>query len=1208
MPFRKAKDPIPPQPAADLSLTEPQQDFLPEPFPIVGVGASAGGLEAFTQLLAHLPIDTGMAFVLIQHLDPNRESLLTELLSRTTSMPVTEVRDGMAVASNQVYVIPPNTAMVLAQNTLRLVSRNAGQGRFLPVDTFLHSLAQGRGNQAIAVILSGTDGDGALGLTAIKVAGGITFAQAPETSQFEGMPHSAIATGCVDFVLPPEAIALELARISQHPYIANLALIQIDEGLPEDTLPQIFRLLRTAKGFDFAGYKPATLKRRIVRRMALHNIITLENYLQYLQITPTEVEALCQDCLINVTGFFRDPEIFEVLKDKIFPKIVQDKSAEVPIRIWVAGCSTGEEVYSIAICLLEYLENRRLTLPIQIFATDISEDMIGQARKGFYKQSLMNNIAPERLRQFFVKVRGGYQISKAVRDLCVFAKQNLNSDPPFSQLDLISCRNVLIYLGAALQKRLIPIFNYALNPSGFLLLGAAETVGEFSTLFHQVDRKYKIYSRKTTSARLKFDFRTRSPFLQPVTPILLPPEDDQTDLDLHKEADRVILSRYGPVGVIIDDELNILQFRGQTGTYLEPASGKASFNLLKMVREGLILELRNAIYAAKKTHEIVRKTGLQLKNHPQLVTVEVIPLKPPTMNHNNFLVLFEDETPALPEVSAQGTSRSLSKTKKVEIEQENLRLKQELAVTQDYLQSIIEEQNSVNQSLQVANEEILSSNEELQSTNEELETTQEELQATNEELNTINDEFRSRNLELNQTNNDLQNLLGSINIPILMLDGDLRIRRFTPLAERLFNLIGTDLGRRFSDIQSNLALPNLGTLIETVIHTLTVTEQEVQDLSGHWYSLRIRPYRTTDNRIDGVVIGVIDIDELKRSAVQLETARDYAHAIIETVRQPLLVLDEGFRVLLANRFFYETFTLEPAQVEQQSIFEIEHGGWDILTLRSQLEALRIHNIEVERFEIDEIFDPKGPRILSLSARQIQQDNNQKNILLVIEDITAICHTDEQIQNSLREKDILLREIHHRVKNNLQIISSLLSLQTNRVNDPIAYGILQSSQDRVSAMALIHEALYQSSNLVDLDFGEYTKTLVENLVSCYGVENDRITAHISLQPNIVVTFDKAVLCGLIINELVSNALKHGLSDSQAGKVFVNIEISDKHQIAITVENNGLMLPEDFDLNNIQSMGLNLVLSLVKQLKGTLFMERSPTTSFKITFAPEHPLIN
>ena len=1207
MPSRKAKDPTTPNPAADLSLTEPQQDFPLEHFPIVGVGASAGGLEAFTQLLAHLPTDTGMAFVLIQHLDPTRESLLTELLNRTTSMPVTEVRDGIAIAPNQVYVIPPNTAMVLAQNTLRLVSRNAGQGRFLPVDTFLHSLAQGRGNQAIAVILSGTDGDGALGLTAIKVAGGITFAQAPETSQFEGMPHSAIATGCVDFVLPPEAIALELARISQHPYIANRPLPQTDEGLPEDILPQIFGLLRTAKGFDFAGYKPATLKRRTVRRMALHNIITLENYLQYLKITPTEVEALCQDFLINVTGFFRDPEIFDALKDKIFPNIVQGKSAEVPIRIWVAGCSTGEEVYSIAICLLEYLETLRLTVPIQIFATDISEDIIGQARKGFYKQSLMGNIAPERLKQFFFKVRGGYQISKAVRDLCVFAKQNLNSDPPFSQLDLISCRNVLIYLGAALQKRLIPIFNYALNPSGFLLLGAAETVGEFSTLFHQVDRKYKIYSRKTTSARLKFDFRTRSPFLEPVKSILLNPEDDQTDLDLHKEADQVILNRYGPVGVIINDELNIVQFRGQTGTYLEPASGKASFNLLKMVREGLGLELRNAIYAAKKTHEAVRKTGLRLKNHPQLVTVEVIPLKLLTMDHNNFLVLFEDEVPALAEVSVQGTSRSLSKAKKIEIEQENLRLKQELAVTQDYLQSIIEEQNSVNQSLQVANEEILSSNEELQSTNEELETTQEELQATNEELNTINDEFRSRNLELNQTNNDLQNLLGSINIPILMLDGDLRIRRFTPLAEGLFNLIGTDIGRRFSDIQSNLAFPSLGALIETVIDTLTVTEQEVQDLSGHWYSLRIRPYRTTDNRIDGVVIGVIDINDLKRSAVQLETARDYAHAIVETVRQPLLVLDEGFRVLLANRFFYETFGLVPAQVEQQSIFEIEDGEWDIVTLRSQLETILTNNTEIENFEIDEIFDPNGPRILSLSARQIQQDNNQKNILLVIEDITVVWQAEKHIQDSLREKDILLKEIHHRVKNNLQIVSSLLSLQSNRITDLKSYGILQSSQNRVISMALIHESLYQSSSLADLDFAEYTKTLVNNLFNCYAVERNKVSFQIDLQPHIIVDFDKAVLCGLIINELVANALKHGFSGGQEGEVFVTLEINADHLISLTVGNNGQPLPETFDLEKIQSMGLNLVLSLVAQLKGTLSIKRNGTTNFNVTFMPEHSLL-
>jgi two-component system, chemotaxis family, CheB/CheR fusion protein len=1208
MTSKKANGHTNPKPAEDSALTEPPQDQSFEQFPIVGVGASAGGLEAFTQLLENLPTDTGMAFVLIQHLDPTRDSLLTELLNRKTSMPVTEVRDGMAVEPNQVYVIPPNTAMVLAQNTLKLVSRKKTDGRFLPVDTFFHSLAQGRGNQAIAVVLSGTDGDGALGLTAVKVAGGITFAQDTDSSQFEGMPHSAAATGCVDFVLPPGAIAAELARISQHPYIANLTP-RNEAVLQTQTLPQIFAILRTAKGFDFTGYKPATLNRRIMRRLALHNIETLENYLPFLQMNPTEVDALCQDLLINVTGFFRDPEVFEALKAKIFPRMVQEKSAEVPIRIWVAGCSTGEEVYSIAICLLEYLDTLKITLPIQIFATDISEVMIEQARKGFYKQSLMESVSSERLRQFFVKVRGGYQITKSVRELCVFAKQNLNSDPPFSQLDLISCRNVLIYLGAALQKRLIPIFNYALNPTGFLVLGAAETVGEFSILFDQVDRKHKIYSRKAGSVRLKFDFRTRSPFLEKGNPIILPPEDNQNDLNLHKEADRIILSRYAPVGVIINDEMEVLQFRGQTGIYLEPASGKASFNLLKMAREGLLLELRNAIYEAKKAHEPIRKTGVQIKNHPQLVTVEVIPLKLLATEQNNFLVLFEDERPvAMPlDTAAQGKRRSLSKASKVEIEQENLRLKQELDVTQEYLQSIIEEQDSVNQSLQVANEEILSSNEELQSTNEELETTQEELQATNEELNTINEELRSRNVELIQTNNDLQNLLGSINIPILMLDGGLRVRRFTPQAEGIFNLITTDIGRRFSDIQSNLAIPNLNLLIETVIDTLTTIEQEVQDLRGHWYSLRIRPYRTTDNRIDGVVIGVIDIDALKQSAAQIEAARDYAHAIVETVRQPLLVLDEGFRVLLANQFFYETFGLDPAEVEQQSIFEIENGEWDIVTLRSQLMSLLTDNTEFENFEIDEIFDPSRPRILSLSASQIQQDNTQRNILLVIEDITITRQADEQLQSSLKEKDILLKEIHHRVKNNLQIVSSLLSLQSNRITDLNAYAILQSSQNRVIAMALIHESLYQSSNLADLDFAEYTKTLVNNLFNCYAVERDKVYFKVDLQPNIIVNFDKAVLCGLIINELVANALKHGFSKGQQGEVSIRLEINSDHLIALTVGNNGQPLPDNFDLKNFHTMGLNLVVSLVDQLKGTLSIENEGITSFKVTFLPEHSLI-
>ncbi|WP_404790759.1 chemotaxis protein CheB [Altericista sp. CCNU0014] len=1202
MTTRKAYGRARPDPSPEDGVsTEISQDRAPASFPIVGVGASAGGLEAFTQLLENLPTDMGMAFVLIQHLDPTRESLLAEILNRTTPMPVVEVQEGMEVEPNHVYAIPPNTEMVLVQNRLRLVSRKKTRDRFLPIDTFFQSLARNRDHQAIAIVLSGTDGDGALGLTAIKAAGGITFAQDIDSSRFEGMPHSAISTGCVDFVLPPQAIAAKLTRIGQHPYIASFMPQNAGAALREDGLTQLFALLRAVKGFDFTGYKPATLKRRIMRRMALLNIATLENYLNYLQTTSTEVDELCQDLLINVTSFFRDPEIFEVLKRKIFPSIARAKSSESPIRIWIAGCSTGEEAYSIAICLLEYLGESSTTLPIQIFATDISEATIEKARKGIYKEDSLENVSPERLKQFFAKVKGGYQISKSVRELCVFAKQNLNSDPPFSQLDLISCRNVLIYLGTALQKRLFPIFNYALNSNGFLMLGAAETVGEFSTLFEQVDKKYKIYSRKTASVRLRFDFKTRTPLSDRANPIASPPEEDRTDLALRKEADRLVLNRYAPVGVIIDDAMDILHFRGQTSAYLEPASGKASLNILRMAREGLGLELRTAIQDAKKNNKIARKTGLQIEGRSQLVTVEVIPVKVSATAKSNFLVLFMDEPLVERSQPKLLQSQSRSKRYKAEIDRENLRLKHELESTREYLQSIIEEQDFVNQSLQVANEEVLSSNEELQSTNEELETTQEELQATNEEINTINDELRSRNLELNQINNDLHNLLGSINIPILMLDGNLRIRRFTPLAEGIFNLIGTDLGRRFSDIQSNLAVSNLSSSIETVMDTLTPIEREVQDLDRHWYSLRIRPYRTTDNRIDGVVIGVIDIDALKRSAIQIEAARDYAHAILETVRQPLLVLDENLRVLSANRFFYETFQLLPAQIEQQSIFELENGQWDIAGLRSQLETVLTHNTELENFEIDEIFHPNGPRILSMSARKIQQDNNRNNILLVIEDITAIRQADEKVQHSLREKDILLREIHHRVKNNLQIVSSLLSLQGNRVTDPQTRNMLQSSQNRVKAMALIHETLYQSTNFASVDFAEYAQTLLSQLWQSYAIEREAIALRVELQPGITITLDKAVLCGLILNELVANALKHGFPDGQRGEVVVTLaENAGNCRIVLSVGNNGQPLPPDFDLQNLRAMGLNLVLSLVEQIKGTLEIDRNDTTTFKISF--------
>src|SRR6266851_3001788 len=499
-------------PANAKSLTAQQ----PEPhqsrralFPIVGVGASAGGLEAFTQLLKALPPRTGMAYVLVQHLDPTHESVLTELLTKTTEMPVRQVADATPVEPNHVYVIPPNVDLIISQGILRLTARTEARGHHMPIDRFLRSLAEDQGSNAIGVVLSGTASDGTLGLAAIKAEGGITFAQDEKSAKFDGMPQSAIAAGCVDLVLPPDGIAEELARICEHPYLAHSSSSEIAELIPDGDpqLKDILHLLRTANGVDFSDYKPATVKRRILRRMALHKVGELKGYVQFLQHHPAEVEALYEDILIKVTSFFRDPDAFEALKTEVFPSILKHRSPEEPIRVWVPGCSTGEETYSQAIALLEFMGNRSADIPIQLFGTDLGQGGIEKARAGIYPDSIAADVSPERLRRFFLKVEGGYRINKTIRDMCVFARQNLLQDPPFSRIDVISCRNVLIYLGPVLQKRIMPIFHYALKPKGFLMLGGAEgLLGTASDLFELMDRKHKIYYRKSTASRLHLDF------------------------------------------------------------------------------------------------------------------------------------------------------------------------------------------------------------------------------------------------------------------------------------------------------------------------------------------------------------------------------------------------------------------------------------------------------------------------------------------------------------------------------------------------------------------------------------------------------------------------------------------------------------------------------------------------------------------------------
>src|SRR5216683_1715952 len=829
-------------PANAKSLTaqqpEPHQSRR-APFPIVGVGASAGGLEAFTQLLKALPSRTGMAYVLVQHLDPTHESALTEILAKTTEMPVSQVTDATPVEPNHVYVIPPNVDMIISQGILRLTARTETRGRHMPIDRFLRSLAEDQRSNAIGVILSGTASDGTLGLGAIKAEGGITFAQDEESAKFEGMPQSAIAAGCVDFVLSPDAIGRELARIRAHPYLAPSSPAGtaelVHDGDPQ--LKKILQLLRTATRVDFSDYKPATVKRRILRRMALHKVEKLKGYVQFLRHHPAEVEALYEDILIKVTSFFRDPDAFEALKTEVFPSILKHRTPEEPIRVWVPGCSTGEETYSQAIALLEFLRNRRDDIPIQLFGTDLGQGSIEKARAGIYPQSIAADVSPERLRRFFVKVEGGYRINKTIRDICVFARQNLLQDPPFSRIDVISCRNVLIYLGPVLQKRIMPIFHYALKPRGFLMLGGAEgIIGTASDLFELMDRKHKIYCRKSIASGLHLDFAASRYSSEAGNNSggkeVQKREGSVRLLDLHKEADRILLTKYAPVAVVINDDMEVLESRGHVGLYLELAPGRASFNVLKMAREGLLFDLQSAINEAKKEKEgvPVRKENVQIERNGEVrdVNLEITAFKVVSGSGRHFLIMFEDSRSAgkgeLAETMA--AEAKLGKGGKKKRSGQSSHLKQELDATKRYLHSIVEDKEASNEELQAANEEILSSNEELQSTNEELQTAKEELESTNEELHTVNEELHNRNFELTEANTDLVNLLSSVNIAMVMLGRDLRIRRFTPQGGQRLGFLQTDVGRPITNIRPHIDVPDLEQMILEVINTVSVRERE----------------------------------------------------------------------------------------------------------------------------------------------------------------------------------------------------------------------------------------------------------------------------------------------------------------------------------------------------------------------------------------------
>lgn len=1050
---------------------------------IAAIGASAGGLEAASELLAALPAHSGMAYVVIQHLDPIHESLLPELLGKKTDMAVTTAREGLPLEPDHVYVIPPKATLTLQEGRLHLTPRPSAPTRHMPVDAFFKSLADTCGDRAIAVILSGGDSDGSLGVQEIKHSGGITFAQEPSSARFPSMPRSAIETGCVDFVLRPTQMADELARLGKHPYLdrrrvsAVLSTSKAREEEPatpgaarvpeEETLRRIFRRLRSAHGVDFSHYKRSTLNRRLARRMALRRIEDTADYVALIESDPTEGATLYQDFLIRVTGFFRDPDSFESLAQRVFPSLCEGRSPKEPIRIWVPGCATGEEVYSIAMALMEYLGERLAPEGIQIFGTDVSEAAIEKARAGVYLDTIAQDVSRERLARFFVKADDHYRIAKSIRDVCIFARQDVTRDPPFSRLDLVSCRNLLIYLDAAAQRRVMQVFHYSLRPHGFLVLGPSESVGQASDLFELSDKHHRIYTRRTLSPGTVVDLVARgsAPYSRAREGLrdepALPVETDS----LQREADRMLLGRFAPPSLLVDEALNILHVRGETSPFLEFASGTPSLNLHRVARSELLVEIVPAVQKARETGAVTRREGLQV-DQLRDVSIEVIPLKR-LDTERGYLILFDDGSRRSSARRAQAaTTSALPDSEK---DRRLAQLEREITSIRDYLQATMEEHEAIKEELKSAHEEVLSANEEFQSTNEELETSKEELQSANEELTTTNDELRNRNRQLSVLNAEIDK-------------------------------------ERSAAEQARAAA--------------------------------------------------------EQARAVSEQARRYADAIVESVSQPLLVLDENLRILRANQAYYAELRESRETTEGRLWSEIDNGHWDVSPLREQLDALVTRGEPMVRCEMLHDFPFRGSRVLSLGARRIPGDGERGElILLSIEDVTERRARSDALEDGARRKDEFLAMLAHELRNPLSPISHAVHLLRHTHADPASTKLYEMIGRQTQRLVRLVDELLDvariSRGLItvkreELDLADVARQAAE--ASRIRIEQGHHALSLILPDEPVLVKGDAVRLEQVVCNLLENAAKY---TNPGGQITLTLTQRDG-QALLSVRDTGIGL--------------------------------------------------
>ena len=1143
---------------------------------VVGIGASAGGLDALKEFFTAMPADSGHAFVVIQHLDPHHASYMANILAKHTAMKVLPAADGMAVDAGCVYTIPPNKFLQIHNSRLYLTEVELRDGMRMPIDFFFRSLAEDQRERAVCVIFSGSGSDGTLGLREVRAAGGLTIVQQPETAQFDAMLKSAIATGMVDSVLPLQEIPAAILRYTPQVGAADKA----DERDKIELLDAILDTLATRSGNDFSAYKKTTLLRRAERRVGIHQLASLSDYLRFIKANPAEVDDLAKDMLIGVSSFFRDPEAFEELRRTVIAPLVQERADGAPLRVWIPGCSTGEEAYSIAILLLEQVDAAKKNCPLKIFASDVDNEALKFAREGIYPHSIAADVSEPRLNQFFTRQDSTYGVAKRLRESIIFSTQNLLTETPFSKLDLISCRNLLIYIEPAVQRRLLSLFAFALGPGGYLFLGKSDGNASQNSLFLPVSAKWRIYRRNSAIASGTPDFsvsfggrswgtlatRKREALGYANLPAL------------NREA---LLEHFNASMVLIDEHGGILHFFGSTGKYLEHPTGDANLNLLDMFDSMLSAKFRVALRKLVSDSESVTLEHVQLNRAGASLSVNITirPVRGGIPADRIYAVIFEDvpeEARALPS-RAEITDHSEDEPLVAQLDSELKSLKSEF-------QNAINEYETAAEELKAANEEILSINEELQSTNEELETSKEEIQAVNEELNTVNGQLNLKVEELTSVNNDLVNFLNSSEVATIFLDSEFRIKRFTPSATSIMNLIASDVGRPVDHMMHQLPGVDLVAHCKNVLQSLVPMRKEVRTSDGRWFAMTCLPYRTVDNKIDGVVLAFNDVTVLKRSEISMGEARHFAEGIVDTVHESLLVLDSDLRVVSANRAFYQTFQTKPANTEGRSVFEIGSGEWDILRLRELLNDVAANNKAFSDYEIEHEVPDRGKRTVLLNAKRIARESNQDPlILLAIDDITDRKRTLELLASEER-----LRQHNRTLEQQLIASGRLVSLgeitasMAHEFNNPLGIILgfiedLRSETDptdpRYQGLTIIDEEAKRCQKVIEdlLQFGRpgdtqrrptYIGPLIDTTLHMVDsrLYKQKVTMARRVQPDLPpLEADPQQLEQVLIN-LYLNALD-AMPDSGTLTVGAALEKSDAEEnVVVTVTDTGIGMEE------------------------------------------------